>query len=89
LAWRTLPRLTGEEFSRLIHVGKSTSSKWDNNDDRIGDQSDCLIRLVALGLGEGLKEESEPVIRSFPQIKGKPHPPGIQMNTTTLSYQYA
>ncbi len=82
-------RLTGEEFSRLIHVDKSTLSKWENNEDRVGDQSDRLIRLVAVGLGEGLKEESERVIRSFPQIKGKPHPVGIQMNAATLSYQYA
>jgi len=82
-------RLTGDEFSRLIHVDKSTLSKWENNEDRVGDQSDRLIRLVAVGLGEGLKEESERVIRSFPQIKGKPHPVGIQMNAVTLSYQYA
>ena len=82
-------RLTGEEFSRLIHVDKSTLSKWENNEDRVGDQSDRLIRLVALGLGEGLKEESERVIRSFPQIKAKPRPAAIQMNATTLRYQYA
>jgi putative zinc finger/helix-turn-helix YgiT family protein len=81
-------RLTGEEFSRLIHVDKTTLSKWENNEDRVGDQSDRLIRLVALGLGQGLKKESERVIRSFPQIRGRPHPVGIQMNATTLSYQY-
>jgi DNA-binding transcriptional regulator YiaG len=81
-------RLTGEEFSRLIHVDKSTPSKRENNEDCLGDQSDRLIRLVALGLGERLKQESERVIRSFPQIKSKPHPVGIQMNATTLSYEY-
>jgi len=49
-------RLTGEEvrflrkylrlteFSRLIHVDKTTLSKSENNDDRLGDQSDRLIR---------------------------------------------
>lgn len=52
-------RLTGEEFSRLIHVDKTTLSKWENNDDRVGDQSDRLIRLVTLGLGEGLKSEDD------------------------------
>jgi putative zinc finger/helix-turn-helix YgiT family protein len=82
-------RLTGEEFSRLIHVDKSTLSKWENNEDPVGDQSDRLIRLVALGLGEGLREESERVIKTFPQINGKPHPVGIQMNATTFSFQYA
>src|SRR5208337_879358 len=69
---RKFLRLTGEGFSRLIHVDKTTLSKWENNDDRVGDQSDRLIRLVALGLGEGLRDESARVIRSFPQIKGKP-----------------
>jgi putative zinc finger/helix-turn-helix YgiT family protein len=82
-------RLTGEEFSRLIHVDKTTLSKWENNDDRLGDQSDRLIRLVALGLGEGLKQESEGVIRSFTQINGKPRPVGIQMDVSTFRYQYA
>jgi putative zinc finger/helix-turn-helix YgiT family protein len=82
-------RLTGEEFSRLIHVDKTTLSKWENNEDRVGDQSDRLIRLVAVGLGEGLKRESEHVIRSFPQIKSKPHPVGILINAATLDYQYA
>ena len=81
-------RLTGEEFSRLIHVDKSTLSKWENNEDPVGDQSDRLIRLVALGLGEGLREESERVIKTFPQINGKPHPVGIQMDATTLNCQY-
>jgi hypothetical protein len=57
--------------------------------DRVGEQSDRLIRLVALGLGEGLKEENKRVIRSFPQIKGKPHPVGNQMNAAAFSYQYA
>ena len=82
-------RLTGEEFSRFIHVDKSTLSKWENNEDPVGDQSDRLIRLVALGLGEGLREDSERVIRSFPQINGKPHPVSIHMNATTFSFQYA
>ncbi len=82
-------RLTGEEFSRLIHVDKTTLSKWENNDDRLGDQSDRLIRLVALGLGAGLKQESEGVIRSFAQINSKPRPVGIQMDVSTFCYQYA
>jgi hypothetical protein len=42
----------------------SPQTKWENNEDRVGDQSDRLIRLIALGLGEALKEESERVIRS-------------------------
>jgi len=37
-------RMTGAEFARLMDVDKTTLSKWENNDDKIGSQSDRLIR---------------------------------------------
>ena len=82
-------RMTGDEFSRLIHVDRTTLSKWETNDDRVGDQSDRLIRTVALGLGEGLKEKLEEVIRSFSQIRDSKRYVRIEMNPEKKSYQYA
>jgi DNA-binding transcriptional regulator YiaG len=81
--------MTGEQFSRLIHVDKTTLSKWENNDDRIGEQSDRLIRVIALALGDGLKEEFKELIRHFEEIGDETRSVGIQMNTKTLAYQYA
>jgi putative zinc finger/helix-turn-helix YgiT family protein len=81
--------MTGEEFSQLLHVDKTTLSKWENDDDPVGQHSDRLIRVVALGLGEGLKEHLEELIRYFPHIRDEAKHVGIQMDAETLKYQYA
>jgi putative zinc finger/helix-turn-helix YgiT family protein len=81
--------MTGEEFSRLMHVDKTTLSKWENNQDPIGDQSDRLIRVIALSLGDGLKEElKELITRRFGEIGDEDRSVDIQMNAETLAYQY-
>ena len=71
---------------RCLEVGYNNSNSGQvsppGNDER------GTHRLVALGLGEGLKQESECVIRSFAQINGKPYPVGIQMDVSTFCYQY-
>ena len=51
-------KMSGDEFSSLIHVDKTTFSKWENNEQAIGDQSDRLIRAVTMvsgGVSEGGK----------------------------------
>lgn len=82
--------MTGEEFARLLHVDKSTLSKWENGEDRVGEQSDRLIRLITLALGDGLREKIEEIIRrTFPRIHRTPRRVGITLNTERMSYQYA
>lgn len=83
--------MTGEEFAGLLHVDKTTLSKWENGEDPVGGQSDRLIRLVALALGEGLNESLVEVdIRtSFPQIKDARRKLPIHINPAKMSYQYA
>lgn len=80
---------TGEEFSRLIHVDKTTLSKWENNDDRVGDQSDRLIRLLVLALGEGLQGFMAGAVEVFPKIKDRKSPVRIEVDSEKMSYQYA
>ena len=86
-------RLTAAEFAHLLDVDKTTLSKWENNDDGIGSQSDRLIRLTVLALGEGLKEKVDEVIRTvFPNIRrtgAKTAPKvGIEINPKKLTHQY-
>ena len=86
-------RMTGAEFAHLIDVDKTTLSKWENNDDVVGSQSDRLIRLTVLGLGEGLREKLDEVIRTvFPNIKrtgAKTAPKvGIEIDPKKLTHQY-
>jgi len=63
---------TGDESGRLLHINRANLSKWENNEDRVGAQSDRLIRTIALGLGEGLKGKLEELIRKFPEIQDEP-----------------
>jgi DNA-binding transcriptional regulator YiaG len=86
-------RMTGAEFAHLMDVDKTTLSKWENNDDSVGSQSDRLIRLTVLALGEGLQEKLGEVIRTvFPNIRrtGSKTVPrvGIEINPKNLKHQY-
>ena len=80
--------MSGVEFSRLIHVDKSTLSKWENNGDVVGEQSDRLIRAVTLALGEGMKGKMEQVVRSFPEIQESRNV-RIEIDPQAKSYHYA
>ncbi len=59
------------------------------DEDRVGAQSDRLIRAVALALGEGLKEGQEEAIRGFSKIRDLRKSVCIEMDAQSLLYQYA
>ena len=81
-------RMTGDEFGRLLHVHRTNLSKWENDEDTVGPQSDRLIRTIALSLGEGLKGKLEELIRKFPDIQDEPAAVRIDMDTQKMSYRY-
>jgi len=57
--------MTQEEFAKYIPSDAAVLSRWENDVQPVGSQSDRLIRLIALGLGEGLKQKAASVIRMF------------------------
>jgi DNA-binding transcriptional regulator YiaG len=81
-------RMTGDEFGRLLHINRTNLSKWENDEDRVGAQSDRLVRAIALSLGDGLRGKLEEVIRKFPEIRDEPAAMRIDMDTEKMSYQY-
>jgi DNA-binding transcriptional regulator YiaG len=81
-------RMTGDEFGRILHINRTNLSKWENDEDKVGAQSDRLIRTIALSLGEGLKGKLEEVIRKFPEIQDEPAAVRIDMDTEKMSYRY-
>jgi DNA-binding transcriptional regulator YiaG len=96
--------LTGDKFSRLLHVDKSTLSKWENNDDPVGNQSDLAIRLVVMSQDDALRGKIAQTVREeFEKIqfshertqKGRhkkkyvPVRPRIDVNAKDFSYAYA
>jgi len=80
---------TGLEFSKLLHVDNSTLSKWEHNDDPVGDQSDRLIRLLTMALDPELREELRGAVESFPAIRHRKSPMRVEIDTSELSYRYA
>jgi DNA-binding transcriptional regulator YiaG len=97
--------LTGDEFSRMIHVDKTTLSKWENNDDPVGPQSDLAIRMIVMSQNQALREELKNAIREFEKIKFRAHSrarrrgakrtkyvperTNIEIKTADLTYLYA
>lgn len=80
---------TAEEFGRLLKVDKTTISKWENDHDRVGDQSDRLIRLTALATDEGLEKKLKEVVENLPQMGTSYRPLNIQVDLEKMSYEYA
>ena len=97
--------LTGDEFSRMLHVDKTTLSKWENNDDPVGPQSDLAIRMMVMSQNEALREKLKDTIREFEKIKFRarsyarrrrakrtkyvPERTNIEIKTSDLTYLYA
>ena len=81
--------MTQTKFAELIDIHNTNLSKWENDEDKPGEQSDRLIRLVAVALGEGMKERIEEVVRAFPHMRERPRPSRMSLNTEDMSCEYA
>jgi DNA-binding transcriptional regulator YiaG len=79
----------GEDFAKLLHVDKTFLSKWENDANPIGDQSDRLIRLIVAGLLEDFrKEEIVWTIKHLPDISDETSAEHIVVDPQKMSYRY-
>src|SRR5215469_3545904 len=60
---RKYVEMTSDQFSRLLHVDRSTLSKWENNEDPVGAQSDLAIRMLVMSLDDALRDKLSAVVR--------------------------
>jgi putative zinc finger/helix-turn-helix YgiT family protein len=81
--------LTQDQFAEMLRIDKTTLSKWENEDDPIGWQSELLIRMVAQTLLENHKSEAEKLVHSFGQIEEKRKRTQIKIDSKTHEYEYA
>ncbi len=97
--------LTGDGFSRLLHIDKTTLSKWENNDDPVGTQSDLAIRMMVMSQNAALREKIQVIIEEhFEKIQFHAHCHGrkrakkaryvpertsIEIKASDLTYLYA
>ena len=86
---RKFLHLTAEKLSRLLKIGKTTISKWENGHDPVGPQSDRLLRLVVAAKGQGLKGIMDHVVDSMIRIEDVEMPFHLEMNPASHSFHYA
>jgi hypothetical protein len=89
--------MTGDQFSRLLHIDRTTLSKWETNDDRVGAQSDLAIRMLAMSEDAGLRKKMQQVIHeNFEKIQFRcerdqktTYVPTIEIDPSNCTYAYA
>ena len=81
--------ITQDHFARLLHVDKTTVSKWETGDDPVGIHSDLLIRLLAIVRYHDLMlapEETAQFLQSIHDVKKRVQ---VRIDPEKFSYVYA
>src|SRR5208282_3226184 len=81
--------LRQEEFARLLRVNKTTLSKWENNEDPIGLQSDLLARAIVISRDKRLEKRAADHIRAFEKIADQQKRVRVEVDAEKLEYEYA
>ncbi|SEF99277.1 Helix-turn-helix domain-containing protein [Bryocella elongata] len=80
-------KMSATEFAKLIATDRSTLSNWENGKQKIGPQSERLIRSVVLALGDGLKERTEEGVQSFEWLVDEYRPEQMRVDMDTMEVQ--
>jgi putative zinc finger/helix-turn-helix YgiT family protein len=64
--------LSGDQVGSYLHTDRTKISKWENEDDRIGQATDRLIRLLTASLDSELRPGVSAVAEHPPLISDKP-----------------
>ena len=79
--------LTSEAFAAILTVDKSHLSRVENGATPVSATADRLVRLIALGLEEGLGQKASDVIAKFAQIR-QPKKLKVMVDAGTRTIQY-
>jgi transcriptional regulator with XRE-family HTH domain len=77
-----------EEFAKLLRVDKTTLSKWENNEDPIGVQSDLLARAMVISRDKRLEKRASAHIRAFEKIADRKKRVRVEVDAAKLEYEY-
>jgi DNA-binding transcriptional regulator YiaG len=81
----------GGEFSKLVDIDRTTLSKWENNQQEIGKNSDRLIRFVVINKSADLRTQIEKFMKKYEELTGcdPPRRTQLRIDSETLEYEYA
>jgi transcriptional regulator with XRE-family HTH domain len=81
--------LNQADFARLLRVNKTTLSKWENNEDPIGLQSDLLARAIVISRDKRLEKRAADHNRAFEKIADQQKRVRVEVDAKKLEYEYA
>jgi len=81
--------MTQPEFAALLDIHPTNLSKWENDQEKQGEQSDRLIRLVVMTLDGAPQDKIAAAVRLFPKIRKRPACAVVNVDAEEMSYEYA
>jgi transcriptional regulator with XRE-family HTH domain len=78
-----------EDFAMLLRVNKTTLSKWENNEDPNGLQSDLSARAIVISRDKRLEKRAADHIRAFEKIANQQKHVRVEVDPEKLVYEYA
>ena len=80
--------LTGEAFAAMLDIDKAHLSRVENGATPVSAMTDRLVRLIVLGIGEGLEQRARDIIARFREIK-RPRKLKVLVDAGTRAVRYA
>lgn len=84
--------LSGDEFSKLVDVDRTTLSKWENDQQEIGKHSDRLMRFLVISKSPELRKQIEEFMEKYGMLTDCEPPrkhQQLKIDSETLEYEYA
>jgi DNA-binding transcriptional regulator YiaG len=83
--------MSGEDFSKLVEIDRTTLSKWENNQQEIGKHSDRLLRFLVMNKSADLRKHAEEFLKKYGELTDRVsrRTPEIKIDSETLEYEYA
>jgi len=73
----------------ILSNGRRTLSKWENNEDPIGIQSDLLARTMVISRDKRLEKRAADHIRTFEKIADRQKHVRVEVDAEKREYEYA
>jgi len=82
--------MTGGAFGKLVQVEPETLSRWENDQQDIGKNSDRLVRFVVVSKSPELRKNMLLFLERYRQLTDKdaPRSAHLEIDPATMKYEY-
>jgi DNA-binding transcriptional regulator YiaG len=81
----------GAQFGKLVQVEPETLSRWENDQQDIGKNSDRLIRFIVVSKSPELRKNMEGFLIKYRELTDRDAPRNahLKVDAATMKYEYA